>query len=93
MALHLTISGLVQGVGYRQWFRRRAEALGLTGWVRNRADGTVEALVVGSREALESLARDAMNGPLGAKVDAVTRTEAEDPVPPLGPGIEIRGTI
>ncbi len=70
--LHLTISGIVQGVGYRQWFRRQALARALSGWVRNRADETVEAVVEGDAVAVEDLVRVAMTGPLGAKVDRIT---------------------
>ncbi|WP_296576587.1 acylphosphatase [Phreatobacter sp.] len=76
MALHLRIEGIVQGVGYRQWFRRRAEALGLSGWVRNRSDDSVEAVIDGAAEAVEALVREAMNGPAGAKVDAIARRAA-----------------
>lgn len=76
MALHLTLSGRVQGVGYRQWFRRRAEALGVSGWVRNRSDDSVEAVIDGTVEAVEALVREAMNGPAGAKVDRIERRAA-----------------
>lgn len=76
MPLHLTIAGIVQGVGYRQWFRRQALARGLSGWVRNRADETVEAVVEGDAVAVEDLVRVAMAGPLGAKVDRIDRRAA-----------------
>lgn len=76
MALHLRIEGIVQGVGYRQWFKRRAEALGVTGWVRNRSDESVEAVIEGADEAVEALVRQAMSGPAGAKVDRIDRREA-----------------
>jgi len=75
---HLVISGIVQGVGYRQWFRREAEERGVSGWVRNRADETVEAVVTGPRAAVDDLVREAMNGPLGAKVDRIDRREATE---------------
>jgi acylphosphatase len=52
MALHLHITGVVQGVGYRAAFERQARRLGLSGWVRNRHDGTVEAVVDGGAAAL-----------------------------------------
>lgn len=80
LTLHLTISGRVQGVGYRQWFRREAGRRGVAGWVRNRMDETVEAVVTGEAEAVEDLAREAMNGPMGAKVDRIDR-RAEGEVP------------
>jgi len=75
MNLHLIISGVVQGVGYRQWLRRRALAAGLTGWARNRADGTVEAVLSGPSEAVETLVGEAMRGPSGARVDGIDRRE------------------
>jgi acylphosphatase len=75
---HLVISGIVQGVGYRQWFRREADRRGVSGWVRNRADETVEAVVSGPGAAVNDLVREAMNGPLGAKVDRIDRREATE---------------
>ena len=88
MDLHLTIAGLVQGVGYRQWFRRQATARGVKGWVRNRSDETVEAVVSGAPADVEGLAAAAMNGPLGAKVDRIDRRDAHEAdraaVPPEG---------
>jgi acylphosphatase len=75
---HLVIAGIVQGVGYRQWFRREADRRGVSGWVRNCADETVEAVVTGPRAAVEDLVREAMNGPLGAKVDRIDRREAAE---------------
>lgn len=52
--LHLVVSGLVQGVGFRWYARERARGLGLAGWIRNREDGTVEAEAEGPQEALRS---------------------------------------
>lgn len=75
MNLHLIIHGVVQGVGYRQWLRRRALDAGLAGWVRNRADGTVEALLSGPPDTVEMLVADAMRGPLGAKVGRIDRRD------------------
>lgn len=82
MNLHIVISGLVQGVGYRQWLREKALAAGLTGWVRNRADGTVEAIVSGPPETVEALAAEARKGPRGARVADVDSREA--PASPAG---------
>jgi len=71
MGMHLQITGLVQGVGYRAAFQRRARQLGLSGWVRNRSDGSVEALVDGDAAALAEIKTWAWHGPAGARVQAV----------------------
>lgn len=68
---HLLISGQVQGVGYRISARNVAEGLGLTGWVRNVADGRVEIMAEGDIELLEQLATWAKQGPRYAKVHDV----------------------
>jgi acylphosphatase len=73
----LAITGLVQGVWYRESMRREAERLGVTGWVRNRPDGSVEALVQGSADAVEAIGRWAMRGPEHARVEKVEATPAE----------------
>jgi acylphosphatase len=73
--LHLMIEGRVQGVGYRQWFSRQAQALGLTGWVRNRADGRVEAMVSGPSEKVEELLEASRRGPRMAVVSKIERQE------------------
>lgn len=78
MAKHLRITGLVQGVGYRASFEGRARALRLAGWVRNRADGSVEALVRGEPEALDQIISWARRGPRAAEVRDVAVTDMED---------------
>jgi acylphosphatase len=77
MTRHLFIEGLVQGVGYRAAMRAEAQRLGLTGWVRNRAEGGVEAIVQGRAEALEHLIAWAHRGPPAARVGAVRVTDAQ----------------
>lgn len=77
------VSGRVQGVGFRWFVRRRAEALGLSGWVRNLADGRVEALAAGSDEILTTLEAELREGPPAARVDEVQAVPAADE-PPSG---------
>jgi acylphosphatase len=74
----LRITGQVQGVGYRLWMTRTAASLGLRGWVRNRKDGSVEALVTGAREAVAAMIEAARKGPVGAHVRDVTVTPDAD---------------
>jgi acylphosphatase len=73
----LTIRGRVQGVWYRESMRREAERLGVRGWVRNRADGSVEAVVQGSRDAVEAIIGWAHRGPEHAQVSGVEVSPAE----------------
>lgn len=79
LAKRLIISGQVQGVGYRQWLLNRAAAAGLAGWVRNRLDGTVEALIAGETDAVEELVRQCRRGPRLASVSAITEEFADPP--------------
>lgn len=76
MAKHLLISGQVQGVGFRYSMAEEAERLGVTGWVRNRRDGTVEAVIDGQAAAVEALLAWARRGPPSARVSDVTISEA-----------------
>jgi acylphosphatase len=69
--LHLQITGLVQGVSYRWNMVQAARRLDVGGWVRNRHDGSVEAMVAGPRSALDELLAWARRGPPGARVDDV----------------------
>ncbi|MFV0624155.1 acylphosphatase [Sphingomonas sp. ac-8] len=73
---HLSITGRVQGVFYRAWMGEQAAALGITGWVRNRADGSVEAVVAGPAEQVEALIARAQDGPPSAHVAGVEVREA-----------------
>ena len=77
MALHLQITGRVQGVGYRAALLDQAVGLGLTGWVRNCRDGSVEAVVCGSAEPVGAIVAWAHIGPAAARVTAVTTAEID----------------
>ncbi len=77
-AVRLIITGRVQGVGFRAWTRREARRRSLRGWVRNRTDGSVEALLIGAQDAVEMLAEACRRGPGIARVEAVARFPAED---------------
>jgi acylphosphatase len=79
--------GRVQGVFFRDSVRRRAQGVGVSGWVRNRADGSVEAVIEGSPEKVEEVVRFFGTGPRGAEVDRLERHD--EPVEGLG-GFEIR---
>lgn len=67
-AVHVVIEGRVQGVGYRDWACGAARGLKLDGWVRNRADGTVEALFAGPPAAVDAMAERCATGPRLARV-------------------------
>ena len=74
----LRIEGRVQGVGYRDWLLREANRLGLHGWVRNRPDGSVQALVDGEEGADRALLTACRRGPLMARVDRIEETLSEE---------------
>jgi acylphosphatase len=74
---HLSIRGRVQGVWFRESMRLEAERLAVTGWVRNRMDGSVEAVVQGDAAAVEAMVRWARLGPQAADVCAVEVSETE----------------
>lgn len=69
--VHVRIEGRVQGVGYRAWTDRTARGLGLAGWVRNRHDGAVEAVLQGPPEAVREMLRQCERGPAAARVTRV----------------------
>jgi acylphosphatase len=71
ISLHLVIHGRVQGVFFRDTMRREAQALSITGWVRNRSDGTVEAVVRGAPSAVNAIVQWAHHGPQHAQVERV----------------------
>jgi acylphosphatase len=82
-AVHVTITGRVQGVGFRAWVWDEAEARRLSGWVRNRRDGTVEAVFCGEAGAVEAMLAACRIGPRGA---AVLDVYAEDHAGLVEPG-------
>lgn len=73
----VTVRGTVQGVGYRAWTQRNAEARGLRGFVRNRWNGTVEAVFAGEQQAVEALCKACWRGPAFARVEAVEIAEPD----------------
>lgn len=70
-SIRVRITGHVQGVGFRAWTEQRANALGLSGWVRNAENGDVEALFSGSTEAVNAMLAVCREGPRHARVERV----------------------
>ena len=70
-SVRLIISGLVQGVGFRSWLQHQADLLQLTGWVKNRPDGAVEALVTGEERTINEIIDLCREGPPGTTVQAI----------------------
>jgi acylphosphatase len=79
-SLKVRVAGFVQGVGFRDFLVMAAQTNKLDGWVRNRADGSVEALVSGTTRAVEAFVSAATQGPRGARVTAVDLHNSEPPV-------------
>lgn len=79
--MHLIIEGKVQGVGYRVWFFKQAKDARLSGWVRNRHNGTVEAVISAEEEILSVFIKSCWHGPMAARVDKVTNKPYSGPVP------------
>jgi acylphosphatase len=75
--LHVTVRGRVQGVGYRAWVEYQAVASHLEGWVRNRRDGSVEAVFAGPPKAVAEMVALCRHGPPSAKVEAVLNETAD----------------
>lgn len=75
---HIIVRGKVQGVGYRAWVAGEAEARGLAGWARNRRDGTVEAVLSGSDEAVAALIAKCRHGPGMARVSGIDNEPASE---------------
>jgi acylphosphatase len=89
--LRIEITGHVQGVGFRYAMRAEARRRGVSGWVRNRRDGSVEALLQGEADAVRALVDWARLGPPGARVAEVRAARAEEAA--LAHGFEMRETV
>jgi acylphosphatase len=95
MAVHVIVEGKVQRVGYRAWTEGQAQARGLSGWARNRAEGTVEAVFAGPASVVEAMLSACHAGPQKAEVSrldvrAATVAELADVVPGL---FQVRDTL
>ena len=77
--VHVIVSGRVQGVSFRIWTAETAESLGVTGWVRNLRDATVEAVFCGEDAAVDKMLRRVEGGPLGAGVEEVRSSHWDGP--------------
>ena len=88
MARRFTVRGRVQGVGFRAFVWREASDLGLTGWARNRYDGTVEVLAVGTSDALGELQRRLLEGPRWSRVAGVEPNDEQEV--PVRAGFAVR---
>jgi acylphosphatase len=75
---HVVIRGRVQGVGYRAWTEYTAVSRGLEGWVRNRRDGSVEAVFAGPAQAVAAMVAACRRGPPGARVEALDERQASN---------------
>src|SRR5580658_5946441 len=75
---HVIVEGFVQGVGYREFARRAALRLGVSGWVRNRSDGTVEAVIAGAPAGVDAMLAEMRRGPRGAAVTSLRELEDGD---------------
>jgi acylphosphatase len=80
--VRVVISGRVQGVWFRAWTEQEATARGLDGWVRNRRDGTVEAVFQGGSDAVDAMVAACRRGPPSARVTAVDVFADAEPVEP-----------
>jgi acylphosphatase len=89
-ARQIRVSGRVQGVGFRASLQDEARKLGISGWVRNRRDGTVEAVLQGAPESLAALIAWARRGPPGSRVTDVKESAADDEA--AHAGFELRPT-
>lgn len=89
MTVRVVVSGRVQGVWFRAWTEQEARALGLDGWVRNRRDGTVEAVLSGDEAVVETMIKALWEGPPLAQVTAIDRFEHSETI---RRGFEVKST-
>jgi acylphosphatase len=89
---HVVIHGLVQGVSFRAWTQHQAELHGLRGWVRNRRDGTVEAVFSGPGNLVDVMLKACREGPAGSRVEKVEILARGEPDFNASGRFEIRGT-
>jgi acylphosphatase len=90
--VHVLIHGRVQGVSYRAWTQHLAELHGLKGWVRNRQDGSVEAVFSGSADLVEVMLKACHQGPAGALVETVEILQGSEADLDLTERFEVRRT-
>jgi acylphosphatase len=90
--VHVLIHGRVQGVSFRAWTQHLAELHGLRGWVRNRRDGSVEAVFSGQADLVEVMLKACHQGPAGALVETLETLESSEADPDLPARFEIRRT-
>lgn len=88
--VHVRIEGRVQGVGYRAWTVAMARELGLSGWVRNRREGWVEAVFSGNQKAVNAMIESCYEGPPAARVTAIKTSDSAEKVEEL---FESRPTV
>ena len=88
MLIHIRVFGRVQGVGFRAWARRQADSLNLSGWVRNRINGSVEIMAEGDTKDIDVFLRACQRGPLFGRVDRIEPISVPDaPIFPIEKGI------
>lgn len=78
VCVHIVVSGRVQGVWFRGWTAKQAEGLQIRGWVRNRVDGTVEAVFAGAQHDVDEMIKRCQSGPPLARVDHMEVSPADD---------------
>ena len=76
--VHVIVNGLVQGVAFREYTRRQAVSMGLSGWVKNRSDGSVEAMVHGPADRVETMLQWLQHGSPRARVDSLQLEESNE---------------